>query len=136
MLKWFAICAKRMSRRISALVLTTLFVIAPLAGCFGDEEVKEIVPAESFQIDFVDPEDAVIRSGEWHDFTLEGEGNAISTEADVLIFINGTYVKSHSVMVEDNTVYGQILTTPYVTEVNITFTVSYTHLTLPTICSV
>ena len=92
-----------MSRRISALVLTTLFVIAPLAGCFGDEEVKEIVPAESFQIDFVDPEDAVIRSGEWHDFTLEGEGNAISTEADVLIFINGTYVKSHSVMVEDNT---------------------------------
>ena len=132
-----------MSRRISALVLTTLFVIAPLAGCFGDEEVKDIVPADSFQIDFVDPEDAVIRSGEWHDFTLEGEGNAISTEADVLIFINGTYVKSHSVMVEDNTVYGQILTTPYVTEVNITFmaddgrteiikvpttAVSYTHL--------
>ena len=110
-----------MSRRISALVLTTLFVIAPLAGCFGDEETKEVVPADSFQIDFVDPQDAVMRSGEFHDFTLEGKGNAISTEPDVMIFINGTYVVSHSVMVEDNTVYGQFLTTPYVTEVNITF---------------
>ena len=110
-----------MSRRISALVLTTLFVIAPLAGCFGDEEATEIVPEESFQIDFVDPENAVLRSGEFHDFTLEGKGNAISTEPDVMIFINGTYVVSHSVMVEDNTVYGQFLTTPYVTEVNITF---------------
>ena len=29
-----------MSRRISALLLTTIFVIAPLAGCFGDEEIK------------------------------------------------------------------------------------------------
>ena len=110
-----------MSRRISALVLTTLFVIAPLAGCFGDEEAKEIVPEDSFQIDFVDPQDAIIRTGEWHDFTLEGEGNAIATEPDVLIFINGSYVKSHSVMAEENTVFGQILTTPYTTAVNITF---------------
>ena len=86
-----------MSRRISALVLTTLFVIAPLAGCFGDEEATEIVPEDSFQIDFVDPEKAVLRSGEFHDFTLEGKGNAISTEPDVMIFINGTYVVSHSV---------------------------------------
>ena len=53
-----------MSRRISALVLTTLFVIAPLAGCFGDEEATEIVPEDSFQIDFVDPENAVLRSGD------------------------------------------------------------------------
>ena len=110
-----------MSRRISALVLTTLFIIAPLAGCFGEEKVEDIVPADSLQIDFLNPEDAVLRSGEWHDFTLDGEGNAIATEPDVLIFINGTYVKSHSVVVEDNTVYGQILTTPFVSEVNITF---------------
>ena len=110
-----------MSRRISALLLTTIFVIAPLAGCFGDEEIKEIVPSESFQVDFVNPEDAILRSGEFHDFTLEGEGNAIMTEPNVLIFINGTYVKSHSVMVDKNTVFGQFLTTPYTTEVNITF---------------
>ena len=110
-----------MSRRVSAFVLTTLFIIAPLAGCFGDDEAADIVPEDSLQIDFIDPQDAVLRSGEFHDFTLEGKGNAISTEPDVMIFINGTYVVSHSVMVEDNTVYGQFLTTPYVTEVNITF---------------
>ncbi|MBA4695550.1 MAG: hypothetical protein H2066_06830, partial [Candidatus Poseidoniales archaeon] len=110
-----------MSRRMSALVLTTIFVMAPLAGCFGDDEKETVVASESFQIDFVNPEDAILRTGEFHDFTLEGKGNAISTEADVLIFINDTYVKSHSVMVEDNTVFGQFITTPYTTEVNITF---------------
>ena len=84
-----------MSRRVSAFVLTTLFIIAPLAGCFGDDEAADIVPEDSLQIDFVDPQDAILRSGEFHDFTLEGKGNAISTEPDVMIFINGTYVVSH-----------------------------------------
>ena len=54
-------------------------------------------------------------------FHSRGRINAISTEPDVLIFVNGTYVKSHSVMVEDATIYGQILTTPFATDVNITF---------------
>ena len=121
MFKWFAMGAKCMNRRLSALVLATLFVIAPLAGCFGSDEKETVVAAASFQIDFVDPEEAVLRTGEFHDFTLEGKGNTISTEPDVLIFINDTYVKSHSVMVEDNTVFGQFITTPYTTEVNITF---------------
>ena len=121
MFKWFAMGAKCMNRRLSALVLATLFVIAPLAGCFGSDEKETVVAAASFQIDFVDPEEAVLRTGEFHDFTLEGKGNTITTEPDVLIFINDTYVKSHSVMVEDNTVFGQFITTPYTTEVNITF---------------
>ena len=110
-----------MNRQLAALVLTTLFAIAPLAGCFGGDEKVPVVPSESFQIDFLNPEDAVLRSGEFHDFTLEGKGNAISTDADVLIFVNGTYVKDHKVMVEDATIFGQILTTPYTTEVNIAF---------------
>ena len=110
-----------MNRQLSALFLTVLFFVAPLAGCFGDEEKESVVPADSFQIDFVNPGDAILRSGEFHDFTLEGKGNAISTDSDVLIFINGTYVQSHSVMVEENTVFGQLLTTPYTTEVNIAF---------------
>ena len=80
-----------MNRQLSALILTGLFFVAPLAGCFGDDDEKDpVIPAESFQIDFVNPEDAVLRSGEFHDFTLEGEGNAISTDPDVLIFVNGT----------------------------------------------
>ena len=110
-----------MNRHLTALILTGLFVIAPLSGCFGEDEQKSIDPAGSFQIDFVNPEDAILRTGEFHDFTLVGEGNSITTQPDVLIFINGTYVKSHSVMVEDNTVYGQLLTTPYTDEVSIAF---------------
>ena len=99
-----------MNRHLTALILTGLFVIAPLSGCFGEDEQKSIDPAGSLQIDFVNPEDAVLRAGEFHDFTLVGEGNSIATQPDVLIFINGTYVKSHMVVVEDNTVYGQLLT--------------------------
>ena len=43
------------------------------------------------------------------------------TEADALLFVNGTYIKSHSIMAEDEMVFGQILTTPYSTNLNITF---------------
>ncbi|MBT3656602.1 MAG: hypothetical protein HN544_00195, partial [Euryarchaeota archaeon] len=110
-----------MNRQLTALILTGLFLVAPLAGCFGEDEKSEVYPADSLQIDFVNPEDAEMRTGEFHDFTLKGEGNAISTDADVLIFVNGTYVKDHMVMVEDATVFGQLLTTPYTTEVNIAF---------------
>jgi len=103
-------------------MLTCLFVLASLAGCFGEEKEDVIDPSESFQVGFVNPEDAVIRTGEFNDFTLEGKGNSITTEPNVLIFINGTYVKGHTVTVEDNTIFGQFLTTPLTTHVNITFT--------------
>ena len=111
-----------MNRRPKAFMLTCLFVLASLAGCFGEEKEDVIDPSESFQVGFVNPEDAVIRTGEFNDFTLEGKGNSITTEPNVLIFINGTYVKGHTVTVEDNTIFGQFLTTPLTTHVNITFT--------------
>tara|TARA_B100000212_G_scaffold306045_1_gene254393 strand:- start:915 stop:2321 length:1407 start_codon:yes stop_codon:yes gene_type:complete len=111
-----------MNRRPKAFMLTCLFVLASLAGCFGEEKEDVTDPSESFQVGFVNPEDAVIRTGEFNDFTLEGKGNSITTEPNVLIFINGTYVKGHTVTVEDNTIFGQFLTTPLTTHVNITFT--------------
>ena len=111
-----------MNRRPKAFMLTCLFVLASLAGCFGEEKEDVIDPSESFQVGFVNPEDAVIRTGEFNDFTLEGKGNSITTEPNVLIFINGTYIKGHTVTVEDNTIFGQFLTTPLTTHVNITFT--------------
>ena len=68
-----------MSRKISALVLTTLFVIAPLAGCFGDdEEVKQVVPAESLQIDFLDPEDP-------SDAELDQDNDGLSNVDEILL---------------------------------------------------
>ena len=110
------------SRTSTVFLMVFLLLGTTLSGCFGDNGKATAVPSESFQIDFVNPEDAILRSGEFHDFTLEGEGNAITTASDVLIFINGTYVQSHSVVVEGNTIHGQILTTPYTSEVNIEFT--------------
>ena len=110
-----------MNRQMTALILTSVFVLAPLSGCFGNAEEKAINPAEDFQIDFVDPTDAIMKTGEWHDFTLEGIGNAISTEADVLLFVNGSYIPEHIVYGGENTVKGRLLTTPYTTDVNITF---------------
>ena len=66
-----------MNRHLTALVLAGLFLIAPLAGCFGEEEKPSVEPEDALQIDFVNPEDAVLRAGEFHDFTLVGEGNSI-----------------------------------------------------------
>lgn len=109
-----------MNRAMSALLLATIFVLAPLAGCFGEDEVEKIDPSSVLQIDFVDPASAVIKTGEWHDFTLEGKDWAISTESDVLLFVNGTYVVDHVVYGGEETVKGLILTTPFTTGVNIT----------------
>ena len=106
---------------MTAIILTSVFVLAPLSGCFGNAEATAVDAADDFQIDFVDPTDATIKTGEWHDFTLEGEGNAISTEADVLLFVNGSYIPDHIVYGGENTVKGMLLTTPYTTDVNITF---------------
>ncbi|MDP6870033.1 MAG: M28 family peptidase [Candidatus Poseidoniaceae archaeon] len=111
-----------MDKKMTALVLVGIFVLAPLSGCFGESEVKEIDVDSAFQIDFANPNDIILRNGEFHDFTLEGKGNSISTQEDVLLFVNGTYVKSHQVTAGEETVAGWILTTPYVTSVNITFT--------------
>ena len=110
-----------MNKQMTAIILTSVFVLAPLSGCFGNAEATAVDAADDFQIDFVDPTDATIKTGEWHDFTLEGEGNAISTEADVLLFVNGSYIPDHIVYGGENTVKGMLLTTPYTTDVNITF---------------
>ena len=112
-----------MDRRMVALMLVLIFSLAPLSGCLGEEgEPDAVDPASAFQIDFVDPEDAVLRSGEYHMFTLDGDGYTISSQDDVLLFVNGTYVFDHQITAGKETVAGKILTTPYVTSVNFTFT--------------
>ena len=110
-----------MNRQLVAILLTTIFFIAPLAGCFGDDEETIVKVEESFVIDYKRPNEAVLKLGNFTSFTLEGEGNGIMTEPDVFLFVNHTYVKSHSVRVDDFMVHGYILTTPYATQANITF---------------
>ena len=110
-----------MNRPLVAIILTGIFIIAPLSGCFGEEEQSVVKAEENLTINFLTPDNAVAKAGEFTSFTLEGNGNAIMTEADALLFVNGTYIKSHSIMAEDEMVFGQILTTPYSTNLNITF---------------
>ena len=110
-----------MNRPLVAVILTGIFIIAPISGCFGEEEQSVVKAEENLTINFLTPDNAVAKAGEFTSFTLEGNGNAIMTEADALLFVNGTYIKSHSIMAEDEMVFGQILTTPYSTNLNITF---------------
>ena len=41
------ICAKRMNRHLTALILTGLFLLAPLTGCFGEDEIISTPVEES-----------------------------------------------------------------------------------------
>jgi len=106
-----------MNRRLSALLLVAIFCLAPLSGCFGEEEIEKVDPSSVLQIDFVNPSDAIIRTGEWHEFTLKGEGYSLMSSSDVLMFVNNSYVLSHQIDGNDETILGKILTTPYTTEV-------------------
>ena len=74
----------QVKRASKGLFLVALMLLASLSGCFGeDETVQEGVPIV-FQIDYQMPEDVVLRSGEWHEFQLLGNGRAISVPTDVM----------------------------------------------------
>ena len=80
----------QVKRASKSLFLVTLMLLASLSGCFGeDETVQEGVPIV-FQIDYQMPEDVVLRSGEWHEFQLLGNGRAISVPTDVMLFVEVT----------------------------------------------
>lgn len=98
--------------------LVLLMASASLAGCFSAEAEDSQTPAdEVLTIDFLTPQDAVIRSGEWHDFTLEGNGRMLHVPNDVLLFVNGTFQANSMAIVEGDLLHGKLLTTPYVTSV-------------------
>ena len=79
----------QVKRASKSLFLVALMLLASLSGCFGeDETVQEGVPIV-FQIDYQMPEDVVLRSGEWHEFQLLGNGRAISVPTDVMLFVDG-----------------------------------------------
>ena len=106
---------------LRALSLITIMLMAPLAGCFGENE-KEIQDAgEVLMIDFLPAGDQPLRSGEWHTFTLEGEGTRLVVPEDVLLFVNNSIVPLGVIQVSNEDVlYGEILTTPYVTSTTLT----------------
>ena len=76
-------------RTSKSMFLVVLMLLASLSGCFGEEEtVQEGVPIV-FQIDYQQPSEVVMKSGEWHEFQLLGNGRAISVPTDVMLFVDG-----------------------------------------------
>ena len=113
-----------MSRSIYAFSLIALMLMAPLSGCFGENEAEPQDASEVLYIDFAPAGEKSLRSGEWHTFTLEGEGTRLVVPEDVLLFVNESVVPLGVIQVQDaNLLNGKILTTPYVTSTM--FTVVY-----------
>ena len=108
-----------MNSRLVALLLASIFILAPLSGCFGEEEVENVAASSVLQIDYLDPSDAIMRTGEWHDFTLDGEGYSLVSPSDILLFVDNTYVVTHQVDGGKLTVKGMILTTPFTDNVTL-----------------
>ena len=110
-----------MQASVRAMLLVSLMFLAPLAGCFGEDEVAQHDTDAALTIDGRPASEAVLRAGEWHDVLLMGEGMRISASAhDVLLFVNGSLDLDSSVPVNGDRVLVQLLTTPYTTNVELT----------------
>ena len=111
-----------MRRRQIVLVIVLLLLGASLSGCFGGKEETETPVSSILQIDFENPSDAILRTGEWHQFSLEGNGYTLDVPDDVLLFVNDTIIPKGVVTVTEEKMNGLMLLTPYVSEVNLTLT--------------
>ena len=99
--------------------LVLLMILAPLSGCFGEDEQENASITSVLQINFSDPSEVVLRTGEWHEFILEGQGRAISVSTDVLMFVNNSVITNGYYKVEGEQINGRLLLTPYTDEVDI-----------------
>ena len=106
---------------VRALLLVFVMLMAPLSGCFGEEETPSINLNDVLTIDGSPAGDVMVRAGEWHDLLLIGEGLRISAPAhDVLFFVNGSLDIDSSVPVDGDRILLQMLTTPYTESVELT----------------
>ena len=105
---------------IKGLFLVLIMFTATLSGCFGEQSIETDQEIADFQINFTSPDDAILKTGEWNDFFLVGEGRAISVPNNVLLFIDDTLIPNGYAMVEGNQMNGKLLPTPYAENVRIT----------------
>ena len=121
-----------MSKSVKSFAIIAIIFLAPLAGCFGENEKESQEAGDVLLIDFAPAGDFPLRSGEWHTFTLEGEGTRLVVPEDVLLFVNNSVVPLGVIQVPDDSLLnGKILTTPYVTST--TFTLVYADGTATTV---
>ena len=81
-----------MKNSVRAFGLIALMMLAPLAGCFGEAENEGDSKGDVLKIDFQPAGDLPLRAGEWHTFTLEGEGTRLVVQQDVMLFVNNSIV--------------------------------------------
>ncbi len=110
-----------MAYSLRAFGLIALMLMAPLAGCFGEAEERDGGDQNALMIDFVPAKEASLKAGEWHTFTLEGEGTRLVVPQDVLLFVNDSIVPLGVIQVQNSDLLnGKILTTPYVSSTTLT----------------
>lgn len=107
------------SRKTAGTLMVFLLLCTSLSGCFGVDDGDKASVESILQIDFENPAQSVLKTGEWHQFALEGDGHSLQVPADVLIFVNDTIIPEGSVTVTDGRLNGLLLLTPYVTEVEL-----------------
>lgn len=108
------------ARTPSVLLMVFLLLGASISGCFGEKESAKLDVDSILQIDFSSPSEAILKTGEWHQFTLEGDGESLSVPSDVLIFVDGVAIPGGIVTVTNEKLNGRLLLTPYANEVNLT----------------
>tara|TARA_B110000305_G_scaffold7812_1_gene7696 strand:- start:1769 stop:3178 length:1410 start_codon:yes stop_codon:yes gene_type:complete len=110
-----------MSKSVKSFAIIAIIFLAPLAGCFGDSETSPVDLKEIILIDYLAPGEVTIKTGQWHDILLDGDGYRIQAPRDVLLFINGSIIIDGMIeVVGDDILNAKLLTTPYTTDANLT----------------
>jgi hypothetical protein len=110
-----------MSKSVKSFAIIAIIFLAPLAGCFGDSDTPTIDLKEILLIDYLAPGEVTIKTGQWHDILLDGDGYRLQAPRDVLLFVNGTIILDGMIeVVGDDVLKAKLLTTPYTTDANLT----------------
>ncbi len=110
-----------MSKSVKSFAIIAIIFLAPLAGCFGDNETSPVVLEEILLIDYLAPGEVTIKTGQWHDILLDGDGYRLQAPRDILLFVNGSIIIGGMIeVVGDEVLVAKLLTTPYTTDANLT----------------
>ena len=106
------------SLKVTFLVL--LMLNASLTGCLGEDNDSNENIFMPLMINSESVEVSVLHTGEWNEFTLSGQGKAISVPNEVMLFVNGSVIPNGYAVVQGEKMNGRLLPTPYVEMVRIT----------------
>lgn len=110
-----------MSKSVKSFAIIAIIFLAPLAGCFGDGETSPVDLEEILLIDYLAPGEVTIKTGQWHDILLDGDGYRLQAPRDILLFVNGSIIIGGMIeVVGDEVLVAKLLTTPYTTDANLT----------------